>query len=359
MSRKRILIVDDEFPVRYLVEHRLRNNDYEVITAKDGPSGLEAVRKYRPDLVVLDILMPGMDGFQVCEEIRNDPDIAFTPVLFLTACVTGKHKMRAFKVGGSDYLVKPFEADELLAHISLNLQRSHVPELNEPGNTVGKVISLFSPKGGVGTTTLAIDLAEAIVTQEDQPVVLIDLDLPFGSIAPMLDLNNAPDIVDLLRLPPQVISEALIMRHAQMCREKLYVIPTPGALIPNGQPPEPECVETLLETLTESGFIAVLDLGSTLSPLNLAALRHSDIAYVITSGQPVANRLHNAFVASAPELGLEASRLLPVVNELHGFQEGSDLARTPVARIPHAAEESRTKLWQRHQGIQKLISIAV
>jgi len=359
MSRKRVLIIDDEFPVRYLVEHRLRNNDYEVITAKDGPSGLEAARKYRPDLVVLDVLMPGMDGFQVCEEIRNDPDIAFTPVLFLTACVTGKQKMRAFKVGGSDYLVKPFEADELLAHIDLNLQRSHIPEINEPVFNSGKVISLYSPKGGVGTTTLAIDLAEAIVNQEDQPVVLMDLDLPFGSIAPMLDLNNSPDVLDLLRLPCELISEGLIMKHTQMCREKLYVIPTPGELISHGQPAEPQCLETVLDTLMAAKFITVLDLGSNLSALNLAALRLSDIAYVITSGQPVANRLHNAFVASAPELGLEVGRLLPVVNELHGFQEGSDLARTPIARIPHAGEESRTKLWQRHQGIQRLISIAV
>jgi DNA-binding response OmpR family regulator len=359
MSQKRILVIDDEFPVRYLVEHRLRNNNYDVITAKDGPSGLEAVRKHRPDLVVLDILMPGMDGFQVCQEIRNDPAIAYTPVIFLTACVTGKHKMRAFKAGGSDYLVKPFETDELLAQINLNLQRSHIPETSEPVEPYGRVISLYSPKGGVGTTTLAIELADAIVTQEEQPVVLIDLDLPFGSVAPMLGLNNAPHIVSLLLMPHDAIDQQLILRHSQMCGDKLYIIPTPGALILHGQPPEPEGLEAVLETLVAAEFITVLDLGSTLSTLNLAALRLSDIVYVVTSGQPVANRLHNAFVASAPELGLDASRLLPVINELHGFQEGTELARPPIARIPHAAEESRTKLWQRHQGIQRLISIAV
>jgi len=115
---KKILVIDDEFSVRYLVEHQLNQNDFKVYSAKDGPSGFKMANLHQPDLIVLDVMMPGMDGFQVCQKIRNTPETASIPVVFLTACMTKKDKMQAFKVGGDDYLVKPFEPDELLAHIS-------------------------------------------------------------------------------------------------------------------------------------------------------------------------------------------------------------------------------------------------
>jgi len=98
-------------------------------------------------------------------------------------------------------------------------------------------------------------------------------------------------------------------------------------------------------------------LGSTLSDLTLEALRLSDFTYVVTSGKPVANKLHNAFMASATKMGLELTRLLPVINELHGAVGNFELSRVPIARIPHATEQSRTKLWLKDQGLQKLVSI--
>jgi two-component system alkaline phosphatase synthesis response regulator PhoP len=96
---KKILIIDDEFPVRYLIEHTLRRKGFDVQAVKNGSAGLTTAREYRPDLIVVDIMMPDKDGFQVCREIRDGPLLGQTPVIFLTALMTKKHKLQAFEAG--------------------------------------------------------------------------------------------------------------------------------------------------------------------------------------------------------------------------------------------------------------------
>ncbi|MCB8965947.1 MAG: response regulator [Ardenticatenaceae bacterium] len=362
MGERKILVIDDEFPVRYLVEHQLKRRGFDVMSAKDGPSGLEVAFAYKPDLIVLDIMMPKMDGFEVCEEIRENPDTARTPVIFLTACVTKEHKLQAFKAGADDYLMKPFQADELEAHIAAVLRRNHAaPEKGAPAPSKrARITSLFSPKGGVGTTTLAIQLAEAVALHEDQSVMLMDLDLPLGGIAPALSLYTNRHIIDLLNEPEEEIDIDRVKRFSQRHRASLWVTPAPGVLVESSRMPNPARLERALDVIAESGHQVILDLGSNLNKLTLAALRKSDVVYMVTSGQPVANKLHNAFLGSAKQLGLEPQRLLPVINELHGnVSNGVDLNRVPVARIPHANEQSRTRLWLRDQGIQKLVSVMI
>lgn len=363
MSQKKVLIIDDEFPVRYLVEHQLKRNGYDAISAKDGPTGIQVAQAHKPDLIVLDIMMPKMNGFEVCEEIRNDPAIAATPIIFLTACMTRKHKLRAFEIGADDYLVKPFQPDELLAHITAVLRRAgEVAERNENGSNEtkpklkGKVVSLFSPKGGVGTTTLAIQLSEAMVIREGRPVLLIDLDLPLGGIAPMLNLYSKRHIVELLNHRPDEITLPFIQQYTQRHRTNMLVIPT-ATKRSSAKITDAASLKPLLDSMADAGYQVILDLGSTLSDITVEALRLSNLVYVITSGQPVANKLHNAFMESAPQMGLQAHQLLPVINELHGSVDKVNLSRVPVARIPHANERSRTRLWLRDQGMGKLVSV--
>ncbi len=358
MSPKKVLIIDDEFPVRYLVEHQLKRNGFEAISAKDGPSGIQAAYAHKPDLIVLDIMMPKMNGFEVCQEIRNTPAIAATPVIFLTACMTRKHKLRAFEIGADDYLVKPFQPDELLAHITAILRQTGGSKANEQEEKPpkGKVISLFSPKGGVGTTTLAVQLSEAVVIREGRPVLLIDLDLPLGGVAPMLNLYGQRHIIDLLNRPPGEMSLPLIKQYAQRQRSNLLVIPTPTEMPEAALPSMSASLKPLLHAMSDAGYQVVLDLGSTLTDLTVEGLRQSDLVYVVTSGQPVANKLHNAFMALAPKMGLRPQRLLSVINELHGSVAHTDLLHVPIARIPHANEHARTRMWLHDQGMGKLVS---
>ena len=118
----RILVVDDEPAVRDAVQRALRLENYEVQTALDGSDALKSLALSSPDLVILDVLMPGVDGLEVCKRLRTAGDA--TPILMLTARDSVANRVEGLDAGADDYLVKPFALDELLARVRALLRRS-------------------------------------------------------------------------------------------------------------------------------------------------------------------------------------------------------------------------------------------
>jgi DNA-binding response OmpR family regulator len=109
----RVLVVDDEAPIRLLCRVNLEAEGMEVLEAADGPSGLDAARRERPDVVLLDVMMPGLDGWRVAEELLEDPDTRGIPIVFLTARAELRDRARGLDLGGLDYVTKPFNPVEL------------------------------------------------------------------------------------------------------------------------------------------------------------------------------------------------------------------------------------------------------
>jgi two-component system, OmpR family, response regulator len=117
-----LLIVDDEENLRSMLDAALRHMGFDVHPVASGREALEAVPKVRPDLIVLDVMLPDLDGFEVCRRLRNDG--SRVPVLFLTARDATEDKVRGLTLGGDDYLVKPFSLEELVARAQAVLRRS-------------------------------------------------------------------------------------------------------------------------------------------------------------------------------------------------------------------------------------------
>ena len=117
----KVLVVDDEPNIADVLSIALRFNDYEVEAVGDGQSALKAVSEFRPDLVLLDVMLPDFDGFEVARRMRERAD--GTPILFLTARDTTEDKVRGLTIGGDDYVTKPFSIEELLARVSSVLRR--------------------------------------------------------------------------------------------------------------------------------------------------------------------------------------------------------------------------------------------
>lgn len=115
MPERRILVVDDEDNLRTMLCAALRYEGYDVSQASDGQEGLKAAREQRPDLIILDVMMPGLDGFAVCRRLRESGDR--TPIIFLTARDSSKDKVEGLTIGADDYLQKPFNLDELVARV--------------------------------------------------------------------------------------------------------------------------------------------------------------------------------------------------------------------------------------------------
>ena len=127
-----VLVVDDDKDVARLLHRVLSTSGYQVVCAHDGASALGQVRSHRFDLVLLDVNMPKIDGFQVCLRLRAEPEFSEVPVLFLTGRDTLEDRLLGFEVGCDDYLVKPFEPEELLARVKALLRRSLVREPDQP-----------------------------------------------------------------------------------------------------------------------------------------------------------------------------------------------------------------------------------
>lgn len=112
-----VLLVDDEPLLIEMVEHRLKLEGYRVITARDGGEGMDLAAIHKPDVIVLDSLMPIADGFEVLRRLKQDPALAQIPVVMLTGIHTDTHAVTAFELGAVDFLTKPFLPDELMARI--------------------------------------------------------------------------------------------------------------------------------------------------------------------------------------------------------------------------------------------------
>jgi DNA-binding response OmpR family regulator len=128
MSETRVLVIDDEAPIRLLCRVNLEAEKIEVLEAADGPSGLEKARAELPDVILLDVMMPGLDGWRVAEELLDDERTARIPIVFLTARAELRDRARGLDLGGVDYVTKPFNPVELAPLVRDLLQRVEAGE---------------------------------------------------------------------------------------------------------------------------------------------------------------------------------------------------------------------------------------
>lgn len=126
MDRKRILVVDDEIYIVHILEFSLSMEGYEVVTASDGEQALAKIEQETPDLVVLDIMMPGMDGYEVCRAIRAEEETRELPVILLSAKGRSIDQEAGMAVGADDYMVKPFSPRKLLGRIRDLLEKQEL-----------------------------------------------------------------------------------------------------------------------------------------------------------------------------------------------------------------------------------------
>lgn len=138
---KRILVVDDEPDVTELLGYRLRRDGYEVEIINDPLLIMGKAREFNPDLFILDIMMPELDGLKICRMIRSDPKLSSTPIVFLTARGETDDRIKGLESGGDDYIAKPFDAKELLLRIGLILKRANKEQAETTKQlTVGNVV---------------------------------------------------------------------------------------------------------------------------------------------------------------------------------------------------------------------------
>ena len=164
---KKVLVVDDEQNIVDILRFNLQREGYEVLTAYNGPDGLRQAQTLSPDLILLDVMLPGMDGFHVCEELRKtDP---LTPVIMLTAREEERDRVMGLELGADDYVVKPFSVRELMARVRTNIRRQEV--IAAPAEEETKLIRAGRITVDIGRQQLRKDGQAVDVSQREYELV--------------------------------------------------------------------------------------------------------------------------------------------------------------------------------------------
>jgi len=157
----RILIVDDEPPIIDILEYNLKKANYEVIVARDGQEALEKARRQRPDLVILDLMLPKLDGLEVCRALRREGDL---PIIMLTAKDEEIDRVVGLELGADDYVVKPFSVRELLARVKTVLRRSGPKPLEIESEAVSEVLQVGDLRLDAARHEVQLDQTELELT---------------------------------------------------------------------------------------------------------------------------------------------------------------------------------------------------
>ena len=262
---EKILIIDDDLDSLRLISLMLKRHGYDVITANTGSQGLSRAISEYPTLLILDIMMPDMDGYDVCRRLRANPATKDIPIIMFTAKTLLDDKLAGFEAGADDYLTKPTHPSELASRVKAILHRKASQQTVAPGIEPGLVIGVVGTKGGLGTTTLALNIAAAFNTMEQNPIVA-DFRLGAGNLGLFMGVKRATGMANLARRPPGEIP---------MLIERELVTHTTGlrALLSSIRPQEsmlslaPETALAIIDALRGLGAPTVLDLGSSYSPL--------------------------------------------------------------------------------------------
>ncbi len=158
--KNRIVVVEDDFQLQRAIQQALENEDYVVKTVSSAEEGLSEIRKSMPDLMLLDVRLPGMNGFDLCKKIKENPQWKPIMIIFLTTKSEDAHKVLGLEIGADDYITKPFSATELAARVKAVLRRGKQSEPEEIYTSDNVTVNLASHTTQVGKATLELPTKE-------------------------------------------------------------------------------------------------------------------------------------------------------------------------------------------------------
>ncbi len=343
---EKILIIDDDPETLRLVRMILQRQNYDVTTAPNGMQGITMSRTEKPDLILLDVMMPDLDGYQVCQQIRNDPETAQIPIIMFTAKTQVEDKVAGFDAGVDDYITKPIHPAELAAHIRSILSRRRPSGEIKPSQ--GRMIGVISAKGGLGVSTIALNLAVSIHEKTNASTFAVEMRPSQGTWSLLLGQPNTEGLVRLLELPPAEVTRTNIEREFFRSPTGVSLLFASTSLknsaVMNAYPQ----VEALTNQLPALGDYIVLDLGSELNPFINPVISVCDELIMVTDPFPVTVSRTKHMMGHLLQRGFGKSRMLTVVlftrarSDLQlSIQQVREMLENPVPIvIPPAPEQA-------------------
>ncbi len=317
MSEK-ILIIDDDLDTLRLVGLMLQRQGYQISAATNGQQGLEKAFEEDPDLILLDVMMPDMDGYEVTRRLRQNPVTSETPILMFTAKTQLDDKVIGFEVGADDYLTKPTHPSELQARVKTLLARS--VEKKAGGSPAedenrGYVIGMLGARGGLGTTTMAVNLGAGLRSRTKAEVIVAEMLPGQGTLALDAGVTSFNGLVDLLSLK----------KLSDITREKIR-----GTLVQHGsglklllasdRPRDMHLIsqtanyEATIRRLSTLARFIILDLGVGIQPFAQKILPLCNEAFIVLEGVPNTIIHTRALIDDIATLGVTKKNIKVILN---------------------------------------------
>jgi pilus assembly protein CpaE len=371
----RVLIVDDIPETRDHLSKLLGfETDIEVVgAAASGREALEIAAQLMPDVVLMDINMPDMDGISTTERLAAEVPTA--SVVMMSVQGEADYLRRSMLAGAREFLVKPFSSDELTASIRQVYTRerdklsriatqpvagvaSRGPSPDREDGEPGRVIAVFGPKGGVGRTTLAVNLAVATATELGQRTCLVDASFQFGDVGVLLNLNpknkSVADLIPELENGEHDYVETFVINHSSGIRVLLA-------------PPSPETAELItplgakrmIEALRMTHDLVIVDCMSSFNDTTLSILDTADTVLTMLSLEITSIKNIRLFLEVAEQLGYDADKIRLVLNRADSSLgiRVADVEHSIGRRVDHTiVSDGRSVVYALNRGVPFFLS---
>jgi CheY-like chemotaxis protein/MinD-like ATPase involved in chromosome partitioning or flagellar assembly len=317
---EKILIIDDDVDTLRLVGLMLQRQGYEISAASNGTQGLAKALEEHPDLILLDVMMPDMDGYEVARRLRKNPTTQAVPILMFTAKTQLDDKVTGFEVGADDYLTKPTHPTELQSHVKALLARSSQREkdisevVTASHEHHGYVIGVISARGGLGVSSLASNLAAGIYSRIQPDVILAELTPGQGTIGMDFGYQN-----------PKGLTEILQGTVVEVTREKVEASISPHnsgvkLLLASGNPrdmtltSQVQNYEVLVARLSTLARFIVMDMGNGLPSFVQKILPMCNECIVVVEGVSSTIQHTKLLIEDIIDLKMDPGKISVVLN---------------------------------------------
>jgi pilus assembly protein CpaE len=311
---EKVLIIDDDIDTLKLVGLMLERQGYEIVVASNGTIGLDKAAEEKPELILLDVMMPDLDGYEVTKRLRSNPGLAHIPIIMFTAKTMVDDKVAGFEAGVDDYLTKPTHPAELTAHVKAVLTRS--AQSRTTPKEKAQIVGFLGSRSGIGTSTLALN--SAIVLQDrGYDVILAEINPGHGSLGLELNIQSPTGISNLLSRSLKDIHlrsvEAEIQSHNTGIR----------LLLSSFHPKETELeqavpqMEATVNNLASLCSLLVLDLGAGIKPYVKPILELCDRVVLVVEPVYPSDAMGRAILQDLETSGINRSKLnLALINRV-------------------------------------------
>ncbi len=314
----KILIVDDDIDTLRLVGMMLESEGFDIIAANNGQRAISLARAEVPDLIILDIMMPEIDGYAVTRQLRQEKMTRGIPILIFTAKTGMDDKMLGLELGADVYLTKPISTRELLNQVNKLLSPLEEFAQPVPIQKAENVLAITAAKGGMGVSTAAVNLGISLFRMTEKPVIVSDFRPGQGSLALDLGYEDTAGFNKLLELPPadltpQLIEDALVNHNSG-----IRLLLSSAVLRDAKYNARIENFEIIAQFLPQLADYTILDLGPGMTNLNLKVLPHCSDVVLIVEPAPQSVSQSKDLIKELSLLGIDHDHIkLVVFNRIH------------------------------------------